>query len=46
MVSLLFMHSHKNNMSNHLQLIRKNLVGDFDFTIKDKFMNDFCESYN
>ena len=49
---------HKDNISNHLQLIRKKLdlysssyeriilVGDFNSEINDKCMNDFCESYN
>ena len=49
---------HKDNISNHLQLIRKKLdlysssyeriilVGDFSSEINDKCMNDFCESYN
>ena len=49
---------HKDNISNHLQLIRKKLdlyssnyesiilVGDFNSEINDKCMNDFCQSYN
>ena len=49
---------HKDNISNHLQLIRKKLdlyssnyesiflVGDFNSEINYKCMNDFCESYN
>ena len=49
---------HKDNISNHLQLIRKKLdlyssnyesiifVGDFNSEINDKRMHDFCESYN
>ena len=49
---------HKDNISNHLQLIREKLdlyssnyesiifVRDFDSEIIHKCMNDFCESYN
>ena len=49
---------HKDNLRNHLQLIRQKLnlyssnyesiilVGDFNSEIYDKCMNDFCESYN
>ena len=49
---------HKDNISNHLQLIRKKLdlyspnyesiilAGDFNSEITDTCMNDFCESYN
>ena len=49
---------YKDNLSNHLQLIRKKLdfyssnyeriilVGDFNSEINDKCMNDFFESYN
>ena len=49
---------HKDNLRNHLQLIRKKLnlyssnyesiilVGDFNSEIYDKCMNDFCQSYN
>ena len=49
---------HKDNISNHLQSIRKKLdlyssnyesiilVGDFNSEINDKCMNDFFESYN
>ena len=48
----------KDNISNHLQLIRKKLdlyssnyesiflVGDFNSEVNYKCMNDFCESYN
>ena len=59
MVSLLLIQSsHKDNISNHLQLIRKKLdlyspnyesiilVGDFNSEITDTCMSDFCESYN
>ena len=48
---------HKDNISNHLQLIRKKLdlysnnesiilVGDFNSEINDECMYDFCESFN
>ena len=49
---------HKDNISIHLQLIKKKigfystnyesiiLVGGFNSEINDKCMNDFCESYN
>ena len=49
---------HKDNISNHLQLIRKKidlyssnyeymiLVGEFNFEINDKCINYFCESHN
>ena len=49
---------HKDNISNHLQLVRKKLVlyswnyesltlvGDFNSEINYKSLNDFCESYN
>ena len=58
MVSLCSYNPHKDNINNHLQLIRKKLdlyswnyesiilVGDFNSEINDKCMNDFCESFN
>ena len=51
------MQPHKDNISNHLQLIKKKidlylpnyesmiLVGDFNSEINNKCMNDCCESY-
>ena len=56
MVSLLLIQPHKDNISNHLQLIKLDLyssnyesiilVGDFNSEINVKCMNNFCESYN
>ena len=49
---------HRDNIKNHLQVISANLdlysskyehiivMGDFNADIGDKFMGDFCESYN